>query len=161
MNKFINIFCTFLLIGCTDPELGLNHRIQNDLNTPLELRLYFPNFTIDQELDSVLIVLNPGGRYELYYSERGESDSYPSYFHEFLPLGDSLRIYFNDTIFVTHIGQRLNQDSLSGLALIYYDQDRNIYNPGSYVQRRLRENFFEGTYYITQEDFENALDFYE
>ncbi len=69
---------------------------------------------------------------------------------------------FNDTLRVTHY-----TDASSYLSsnihsrVLEYDEPRNIYNSNSYYQEKIKEDFFRGTYLISESDRDYAISIYE
>jgi hypothetical protein len=110
-------------------------------------RIYFSNSQVADPIET----LDYDGIYE----------SFPVYRANVFLLSDSAVVVFNDTLRVIHRIIDRNQE-ISELSdrenIIWFDDDRNIYNLNSYDIDRLQEDEWRADYRITQEDLEYAIE---
>ncbi|MDX9695120.1 MAG: hypothetical protein RBT49_04945 [Bacteroidales bacterium] len=124
--------------GNGEPETRTDFIIKNSSSFDIELEVFnawLPNL----RLKDTLIKLAINSEFRYYYNVDGENASY------FLPFGypDSAYIVFSDTQRIIYRRDDLNP--------------RNILDINSYEGGKVANSYFIYTYYISDEDYENAL----
>lgn len=126
--------------GTGEPETQTEFIIENVSSYKVELTVFdagMPN----QYSKDVTFLLNSNSEVSHYYITDGENQPYTS---PFSGSADSAYVVFDDN-----------------LQIIYRRDDsnlRNILDINSYVGGKIGDSYFKYTYYITDEDFENAVD---
>lgn len=157
----IVVLSSFLVSCKGDPETVLEVVVKNTTNESVQLKM-FSIYASPGLSDTTEIILQPEESYEWYAATRGGGgNTYPIGLHN-APGGDSLYVVFNDTLRVSHYTDASSYLSSNiDSTVLEYDEPRNIYNPNSFYKEKIKENFFRGTYLISESDRDYAISIYE
>lgn len=144
-----------LCLSCVDENTTLTLRVENQLQQDLKLVFY----TSPEIADSSIINLSANGNYENARNDKGASENYPLTLHKVppFPIADSVKICFNDSVCVMHVMRESGMTDTLQYAIIYFSDNRNIFNTDSYVKAKVSDNNFIGRYTISQEDLDYAI----
>lgn len=155
MRRIYLIPLALLCLCCVDENTTLTLRVENQLQQDLKLVFYTP----PEIADSSIINLTANGKYENGRNDKGASENYPLALHRIppFPIADSVKISFNDSVWVMHVMRESGMTDTLQHAIIYFSENRNIFNTDSYIKGKVSDNNFIGRYIIGQEDLDYAI----
>lgn len=160
MSKLVFACCLMLMISCEpEEETLLKLVVTNRLDQEIELRLFKTPGSGITAYESHFIGLNQPYQETIY--DDGGADAYPQALHRIFLSGDSIQILFNDTLRITHVN-RFNPDPSANVdsTRVYVNNPRSLYNSESFVQAKIGEYNYSGTYVINDADLAYAISVY-
>lgn len=157
---FYLILIVFGAQSC-EPDEGmvLDIEVVNGLDQDIELVSFRTPSSGATVYDSILIT---SGRLHLEsFFDEINPYYYPIDLHCLFLGGDSIEVWFNDTLRITHI-KSLSADPSAGVdyTRIYVRDARSLYNAQSFTRKKVDESFFRGVYVIDSLDLDYALSAY-
>ena len=139
-----------------EPETVLVIEVRNETTNFIRIKSYG---TLSTGIDTVLFEIASGESIKQHISTRGGSDFYPQSLHDSSYFRDSSHVFFNDTLLVRHFDRVTSYISEnSDSTIIFYSNERNLYNSQSYIQEKVKDDVYKGTFVFTQHDLDYAIE---
>ncbi|MDX9695119.1 MAG: hypothetical protein RBT49_04940 [Bacteroidales bacterium] len=142
MKKYILLLAILFIISCEpEKESRANLYIKNDSSHNIELTV-FNAWLPNQNSQDTTFVLEPNSEISYFFIVDGELSNY-----NLLPFGgtaDSVHLDFNDNLRIIYRRDDLNP--------------RNIIDINSWIGGKVDDYLYEYEYFITDEDYENAIE---
>lgn len=143
----------YLLLGCRgggEPATTTKYSIQNQTTHDIRLKEYTGKSIGDT------FYIKKNSQIEFEYQEMGDNSFFPEPF-EFRY--DSLKLIYDDTVVATHYSINSLPSPKDSIYGIPFKAKGNLMNYGNYQGGKVKENYYQLYYILSEKDYQEALRF--